>query len=142
MTIAEGSFFSNTPETVHFFLNWRPGFNASVQINPWRAFVEEKNWTAAGFFKKKRGRKLNVWVMIRAKRAHQENRVAKKLAFWKITGIVLNTHSSRVYFSRGFNLRWPILNYLDIYITFDDLKNIKDEIEAEFNHLLYRLQQK
>ena len=25
---------------------------------------------------------------------------------------------------------------------FDDLKNIKDEIEAEFNHLLYRLQQK
>ena len=41
------------------------------------------------------------------------------------------------------SLKTEIVSYLSsISEGFDDLKNIKDEIEAEFNHLLYRLQQK
>lgn len=40
-------------------------------------------------------------------------------------------------------LKNEIVTYLSsICEEFDDLKNIKDEIEGEFNHLLYRLQQK
>ena len=41
------------------------------------------------------------------------------------------------------SLKNEIISYLSsISEEFSDLKNIKDEIEAEFNHLLYRLQQK
>ncbi len=41
------------------------------------------------------------------------------------------------------SLKNEIVSYLSsISEEFNDLKNIKDEIEAEFNHLLYRLQQK
>ena len=41
------------------------------------------------------------------------------------------------------SLRTEIVAYLrSISEEFDDLKNIIDEIEGEFNHLLYRLQQK
>jgi cell shape-determining protein MreC len=40
-------------------------------------------------------------------------------------------------------LKNEIVTYLSsICEEFDDLQNIKDEIEGEFNHLLYRLQQK
>jgi hypothetical protein len=40
-------------------------------------------------------------------------------------------------------MRTDVLNYLDsITKGCGDLKNIRDEIDGEFNHLLYRLQQK
>ena len=40
-------------------------------------------------------------------------------------------------------LRTEIVSYLrSISNEFNDLKNIIDEIESEFNHLLYKLQQK
>ena len=40
-------------------------------------------------------------------------------------------------------MRDSVISYLNTIISdSDDLKNIKDEIEGEFNHLLYRLQQK
>ena len=39
-------------------------------------------------------------------------------------------------------MRDSILDYFDTIVQeYGDLKNIVDEIEAEFNHLLYRLQQ-
>jgi hypothetical protein len=41
--ITTGSFFLKKPATVQFFSELKAGLEASVQINPGRAFVEEKN---------------------------------------------------------------------------------------------------